>query len=33
MINDSGQFREVVTFEGIRRALASDDIETADGTG
>ena len=32
VINDSGQFGGVVTLEDIRRALASDDIETADGT-
>ncbi len=32
VINDSGQFGGVVTLEDIRRALASDDIETAVGT-
>ncbi len=32
VINDGGQFGGVITLEDIRRALASDDIESADGT-
>jgi predicted transcriptional regulator len=32
VINDGGRFGGVVTLEDIRRALASDDIEGADGT-
>ncbi len=32
VINDDGRFGGVVTLEDIRRALASDDIESADGT-
>ena len=32
VINNGGRFGGVVTLEDIRRALASDDIETADGT-
>ncbi|HSL74629.1 MAG TPA: ABC transporter ATP-binding protein [Ilumatobacteraceae bacterium] len=32
VINDDGRFGGVVTLEDIRRALSSDDIETADGT-
>lgn len=32
VINDAGRFGGVVTLEDIRRALASDDIEGADGT-
>jgi osmoprotectant transport system ATP-binding protein len=32
VISDAGRFRGIVTLEDIRRALASADIETADGT-